>query len=702
LSDGTQIKIISPFEFPLEEFSKLKLCKRPRKTKANENKPDILNIITAFDIETTRISEIDQSIMYTWQWHFHKPLNVCVVGREWSEFIAFLDMLRSFIKSGVQLVVYDHNLSYEFQFLRAFYPFKNEEVLAVKSRKVLKCTMYDTFVFRDSLLQTNMSLKQFLKKMHVEHQKVSGIEFNYNKARFPWTELSELEMKYITHDVIGLCEAIEAEMDADGDTLHTIPATSTGYVRRDARKALYYESHMGCIPDMLPDWHTYSFLREAFRGGDCHASRIYSGEILYNVHSYDRSSSYPDVLCNCDFPMAPFQSIGEADKDKIAELINEHVPFVCRCLFTGVSLRNKYWPDPYIPKDKCTHISKPKIDNGRILSAESFQITITDIDFMIILEQYHFDDLYISECLVSKYKPLPRAFITVITDYYKLKTKLKGDPEQDIYYTKLKNKLNALYGMCAQDPVKEDILYDGGEWNVDNKPRAELLDKYNESAFLPYQWGVWVTAWARYRLYEGIKIAGAWNFVYCDTDSVKFISDEADFTKFNRRAVRWSKESGAVGMDSKGQLHYMGVFEQEHDYYRFRTWGAKKYAYQYEKDGKTEATISGVVKVAEYDEKGEPVSLSGGLELDKHGGLEAFQEGFVFREAGGLAPIYNDYDYGEYTIDGHTITITSNICLVPTMYTVHLGEDYKELLAEDELQTLKRLGLPGYQETDLQ
>lgn len=697
MSDGTQIKVVDPYHFPLLKLQKLKYVKRPKRTP--KDKPNIINIITAFDIETTRIPEINQSVMYTWQWHFHKPINVCVVGRTWMDFMAFTEMLQHFLPEG-QLIVYDHNLSYEFQFLRAFYDFQNDEVFAVQSRKVLYCTMYNNrFMFRDSMLQTNMSLKQFLKKMHVQHQKVSGIDFNYDKSRYAWTELNDLEMKYITNDVIGLCEAIETEMESDGDNLYTIPLTSTGYVRRDAKKALFMDAKFGNIPDMLPDWKTYTLLREAFRGGDCHCNRYIAGDILYHVHSYDRSSSYPDVLCNCDFPMAAFKDVGSVDQDQVAKMVNDHIPFVCRCHFVNIRLRNKYYPLPYLPVSKCTHVQKPKIDNGCILSADALQTTITDIDFQIILEVYDFDDLYIPVCMTSKYRPLPYKFIQVITDYYKLKTKLKGDPSADIYYTKLKNKLNALYGMCAQDPVKESILFDGGAWNTDTKPRMQLLEEYQNHAFLPYQWGVWCTAWARYRLYEGVKIAGPENFVYCDTDSVKFTGSDADYSAFNRRAERWSRESGAVGMDAKGNMHFMGVFEREHDYYRFRAWGAKKYAYQYEENGPTEATISGVVKVSEYDNKGEPVKLSGGLELDKHGGLEAFEDGFVFREAGGLDPIYNDDNYGKYTIEGHEIEITSNVCLVPSTYTVHLTNEYKELIDQSDIEILKRLGLPGYQES---
>ena len=695
----SDIKVITdPFQFPFLDFQKLKLEKRPRKTKNSKPKPDILKIVTAFDIETTRIPEINQSVMYTWQWHFSEPLNVCVIGRTWEQWQTFVSVLVDLIPDNTQLIIYDHNLSYEFQFIRAFYDFTNEEVFAVRPRKILYCSMYDKLIFRDSYLHSNMSLSTFLEKMHVKHQKVDGILFDYNKMRFAWTPLSDLEMQYICNDVIGLCEAIETEMEHDQDTLYTIPLTSTGYVRRDAKKALYIDSHYGYIPEILPDWNTYTLLREAFRGGDCHCNRYYAGDILTNVHSYDRSSSYPDVICNCDYPIAPFKDACEVSKDAVAEYINEHVPFICRCLFTNIRLRYKYWPDPYIPLAKCTHVKNPKVDNGRVLHAESLQMTITDIDFQIILDTYEFDDCYIPTCMISKYGPLPKKFLTVVTDYYKLKTRLKGDKSQDIFYTKLKNKLNALYGMMAQDPVREPLLYNHGDWNYDTQLRTDLLNKYNETAFLPYQWGVWTTALARYRLYEGIKIAGPDNFVYCDTDSVKFLGD-ADFSKFNRRAVRWSTGSGAAAADSKGKMHYMGVYEQEHDYYRFRAWGAKKYAYQYEENGPTEATISGVVKVAEYDDKGEPVNLSGGLELDRHGGLEAFEYGFVFREAGGLNPIYNDDDYGPYTIDGHTIQITRNICLVESTYTVSLETEYKTLIDESDIEILSRLGLPGFQES---
>ena len=62
---------------------------------------------------------------------------------------------------------------------------------------------------------------------------------------------------------------------------------------------------------------------------------------------------------------------------------------------------------------------------------------------------------------------------------------------------KSKNKLNSIYGMMAQNPVKQSI---------------DFIDD-------------WMTAWARYRLEEGIWLAGD-NFVYCDTDSVNILETE--------------------------------------------------------------------------------------------------------------------------------------------------------------------------------
>jgi predicted lipid carrier protein YhbT len=334
--------------------------------------------------------------------------------------------------------------------LKGIYHFQPENIFAVSSRKVLKADMWDCFEFRCSYKLTNMSLKQFTSKMQVKHQKLSGDEFDYSVKRYPWTPLSDEELQYCINDVLGLVEAINALMERDNDTLQTIPLTSTGYVRRNAKRAMKDGSvHHNFVYSILPDIETYIALREAFRGGNTHANRYYAGDIVENVHSADRSSSYPAVMCNCEFPMSVFTPILPKDlnTDYIARCITiRHKALLLRIGIENLSLRDKFWGCPYLSKDKCRNIRKAvdTEDNGRILEAEYLETTITDIDLKIITEEYQGKIIFLQGWYAS-YKKLPEPLINEVIKYYRDKTELKGVIGQEIYYDKAKALLNSLY-----------------------------------------------------------------------------------------------------------------------------------------------------------------------------------------------------------------------------------------------------------------
>lgn len=399
------------------------------------------NLVCAFDIETTRLRDIEQSIMYIWQFQIDEYCTV--IGRTWPDFLAFLKEIKKRLR-GSWLVVYVHVLSHEFQYLKGIYAFDPSEVFVMDSRKVAKCTMFDAFEFRCSYIQTNMSLREFLSKMGVEHLKT---ELDYTATRYPWTPLTDEELTYCVNDVAGLVEALKKEMALDGDDLYTIPLTSTGYVRRDCKAAMRSYNHKQ-LKEMLPDVALYKMLREAFRGGNTHASRWHVGEILAGVYSYDRSSSYPDVIVNYDYPMKPFFIEGPADADRIKELIyKKKRPVIMRAAFRNIreSRKMRYIGIPYLSKDKCRNIVGAVIDNGRILSADYLETTITDIDFKIILDCYEWDGMGALDIAYSKYGPLPKQLKDVVLDYYRRKTNLKGVSGQELYYMKSKNKLNSCY-----------------------------------------------------------------------------------------------------------------------------------------------------------------------------------------------------------------------------------------------------------------
>jgi hypothetical protein len=671
---------IAPEQFDFEWLKNIKVQTRSVGNPGTKKKVHYKNIITAFDIETTRIKAIEQSVMYMWQWQFGKEYTV--IGRTWEQFITFCNGLTSALKDGELLCTFVHNLSYEFQFLRGIYEFKKEEVFALDSRKVLKMSMFDRIEMRCSYIHSNMSLHEYTHKMGAKHAKLSGEEFDYSIQRFWFTELTERELEYATNDVLGLVEAIEIEMNHDNDNLYSFPLTSTGYVRRDAKEAMREVSHT-FVSNQLPDYRTYLMCREAFRGGNTHANRYYAGIVLHDVKSADRVSSYPDVLCNCQFPVSSFFHAGGVAYDELLNLINvRKKAVIMRVTMTNVRLRDEFWGSPYLSRDKCRNIHEALYDNGRILKADYLETTITDIDFKIILSEYDFNDFVAFDVSHARYGNLPKPLIDIIIKYYEGKTSLKGMIDEALAYMKSKAKINAIYGMMAQDPVKQTIDFIDNEFIKHEDNPEELLIASNKKAFLCYQWGVWTTAWARYRLEEGIRLAGD-GFVYSDTDSVKY-TGEIDWTAYNNERIKESKKSGAFAADPTGYIHYMGIYEMEKTYQEFATLGAKKYCYREapettgeilsyiinkQKTSPLHITIAGVTKKA------------GGKELEKFGGIEAFAPGFIFSEAGGTEAVYNDNpETTTYTIDGHEITITSNVVLRDSTYTLGVTAEYEKLL----------------------
>lgn len=625
------------------------------------------NGILAFDIETTRLDD-DNAIMYIWQCGLYVDGEYYITyGRTWEEWSQLQDAINQHL-GGVKIVCMVHNLSYEFQFLAGLYDM--QDVFCLQARKILTAS-FGCIEYRCSYIWTNKSLNMFLRDMEVTHAKKSGADYDYNKKRYPWTEMTADEIEYCQNDVIGLLEATVKKLEKDHDTVYTMPRTSTGYVRRDTRKALANVA----IGFLKPKVEVYEKLRLAFRGGNTHANRFYVGKVLKNVQSCDRSSSYPDVMLNQKYPMTPFKKVPDG-MAAIKRAMRAGLAILCTMSIADVELSNDKWGAPYIPVTKCTYLENAVEDNGRVLSADMLVIEVTDVDIDIILDEYtgniDFSDIYTAE---KDY--LPKEYRELVRKYYIAKTKLKGVEGEEYEYVKSKNLLNSLYGMCATDPGKDDIIFDAGAYQQVETDVAKNIKK----TLLPYQWGVWVTAYARKELEEMIKIAGD-NFVYADTDSCKYIADESiDFTAYNQRCTTASLDSGAFADDPKGKRHYMGVAEYEGEYYHFLTWGAKKYASE-DENGKVDITIAGVRKRSAKNAKGEIVEMGGGDELEASGGLKEFKPGYIFHKSGGLESLYNDDTDYWATIDGHDLHVTRNVCLRPSTYTVSIGEKYHSILDE--------------------
>ena len=638
--------VFSVDDFDYDIIGKAKILKKKR---GRRSKHKYLDLVTAFDIETTNIDKYQQSVMYIWQWQIEDKT---VIGRTWEEFQYFYQRILNNIPDGAELVCLVHNLSFEYQFLKSIIPV--DSVFAMDTRKILNFRS-GAIEFRCTYIHSNMSLDKYLQMMDVPDRKVQG--FDYKKKRYSWTKLSEDEMLYCINDVRGLVEAYRTEMKRDGDDLYTIPQTATGYARRLAKKAM--GPYRRWINPFMPDVEVFQALRKAFRGGNTHCNRHHAGKIIQDeiIESYDISSSYPSVMLTEYFPSKFY----EWDPDRLEYALMHNKACLMLLHMENVKLKDERWGCPYIPKAKCEGIMNAEYDNGRVLSADVIEIYCTEVDLEIFDMEYDFDYKVLRMWCASK-RRLPKAFRNLLMDQYKHKTELKG--VDDYLYSKYKNHFNSNYGMAVQNPCKPDYIVQPDGMIIEDMSRTidDLIEDYQRKGWLPYQWGVWVCAYSRLKLEMGMQAIPYDDFLYCDTDSIKYKGDHGHiFEELNQRYFRYRD---LYAEDKNGVQHFIGVYEKDVSYKSFSSLGAKKYAY--EDDTGLHVTISGVNKKI------------GAKELQS---IENFREGFVFRDAGGTESIYNDDPDPEYiNIQGHRIHVTSNLYLRDSTYTLGMTLEYRTLL----------------------
>lgn len=618
------------------------------------------NVPCAFDIETTNIKcDRPYAFMYHWQFCIN---DIVIFGRTWRELCLFFDRLAELLGlcENKKLVIYVHNLAFEFQFLMSVLDFNY--VFARKIRKPI-IARSEFFEFRCSYILSNMSLNKLCENSKgVTHYKQGN--YNYNKYRDSSTPMHGNELAYCFCDVKGLAESIQYRMEED--TLATIPATSTGYVRRDVRALFKQDTKWKKQQLQLAmDIELHRLCREAFRGGDTHANALYSGMILDEVYSADEQSSYPGAMMIDKYPMSPFKFI---DPRRINNAIKKGYAVIMRVHFHEIRLRGHYGIT-YIPMSHCRGRKKVRLDNGRVLSAEDIEITITDIDWKIICKDYKFEYCNVGIAYISEYGYLPEPLRLSIRDYFFQKTTLKGIEEKAYEYMKSKNRINGIYGMMVTDIISDDVKFVEGAWELvhNTEERAiELLEKFYKSrnSFLSYQWGIWVTANARWRLRRMIWKIGD-DIVYVDTDSVKFLN-RVNFNYIEEENLYIKEISLDVDIepfvDYNGKRFQMPLWEIEHngEPFRFRTWGAKKYITKCRKS-RPEITVAGVDKKAGSNE------IYWKARNRKCDPLELFKPGFVFEAAHHSTAYYNG---GE----------NSNVAILNGNYTLGVTGDYQELI----------------------
>ncbi|MBO7734986.1 MAG: hypothetical protein J6S67_20660 [Methanobrevibacter sp.] len=594
----------------------------------HESEPEIIkygkdrywNIPASFDIETSSYYEMGEkrATMYVWSLIVNGST---LVGRTWAEFVDTINLLASeFNTDYARLIIYVHNLGYEFQFMRGWLDW--HDVFAVKERRPVHATLKNGIEFKCSYILSNYALayigENLLKKYPVQKD-VGAID--YQQVRHSKTPLTDIEIWYNVHDTQVVCSYIQEKIENEGG-IGNIPLTNTGYVRRYCRNACFTqdESDEKTIKKVRAKYHElmkslqitskceYDQLKWAFAGGFTHAAPKWSGNVCQEVGSVDLASSYPAVMVMKKFPMSRSTFIGSGSEEDIDWLTNKGYAVLFTARFKNI--RPKFAWENYISVSRCQELSKDAVtNNGRVADAELLQVTITDLDWDIIRKVYYWDDVEIFNLRFYRYGYLPRYLILAILNLFKNKTSLKGVEGKEIEYMVSKNMINSAYGMSVTAIIRDIYEYsiESDDWSTNKADKEEQLKDYNKNynRFLFYPWGVWVTAHARHNLWEGILEFGS-DYVYADTDSIKglhFENHQFFFDLYNINIYKQLSDmckywnipiSLCEPKTPAGKSKRIGVWEYEGEYEYFKTIGAKRYMYV--KDNELWFTMSGVNK----------------------------------------------------------------------------------------------------------
>ena len=631
----------------------------------------INNIIIMADTETSKKHKsvdgghnANHVVAWTISLHAERHTIATLYGSRPSDMITCLTLIQDNMEGDETLIFY-HNLGYDWMFIRQFafkmwgHPIKQ---LNTKPHYPIRIQFENGLIFRDSLIFAQRTLEKWSTDLKVDHCKAVG-KWDYYKFRNQDEPFTDDELLYIENDTRAGVECLQVMCDLLDNRIYELPYTATGIVRRDCIAEGKKHNARKTFLSIVPPYYIQEMLEQVFHGGYTHANRSVIGRRLKNVDCYDFVSSYLYVMLACKFPMERFGQIPVDDIDHILDTAEDHA-YIIKLSMHNVELKADV-PMPVLQFSKTLKRYNTVCDNGRILKAEYLEIYLTEIDLKLIVEQYKFD-YRVELCYTAIKDYLPRWFTDFIYEKFKTKCEKKhGDP---VAYSLAKGNANSCFGMTVQRPVDDDIdeIYDYGEMCEEGRsfimqevedPEARYQQKYvdNMNKILPYQWGVWVTAYAM----ENVHKLGAMfeNWYYSDTDSVYGSGAHLEeIEAYNTHCIEALRANGYDPVEVNGEYFYLGIAEHKplkDEYSEYKTMGAKRYCGRCKADNELHITVAGVPK-------------KGAAELNNK--LRNFRKGKVFHGTvtGKLTHQYI-YESAIY-IDDHGNETGDSIDLTPCDY----------------------------------
>lgn len=483
----------------------------------------------ALDVETTRTGTDpakDFAFVYLWALAIG---DYVVYGRTPEELAEFIPILKAELRLTVdfRLVVYVHFLKYDFSFLKKYLLIENENFIARSAHEPLRVLCEGCMELRDSYTYTEQSLELMGKEIGLH--KVEN--FDYSEIRTPETKLTADELRYQETDVLILTRYYERESNFYGG-LSRVPLTATMRVQRvisaeldrysDAIKWRVYAQQLD--PRKQEDRMVLNLLHIAFFGGFNYCNQLYEGTTIKQAYGVDIDTSYGSQCLFHRFPRSRFKPLptmpgglvppGMLDDILQGKGLFKDKALLLVCEFDDLEARI---PELAFLPIYCKNYLYRTLDRKRSMKAkhltqcEHVETCLTDVDFRTVAKLYTWRDIKIHAILGSRYDPLPEYVVQAIVDMIAQKKATKAElkevkkyrritEEENAEYHRIKSMVSRIYGLFVKDPLRMDYEFDKTTGCIVSTGIHGLNEedgKKKKFAPVLYQWGVWVSAWAR-------------------------------------------------------------------------------------------------------------------------------------------------------------------------------------------------------------
>lgn len=583
----------------------------------------------ALDIETSKTGtdpKKDFAFVYLWALAVGEFV---VYGRSAEELADFLPTLRAELRLSIdfRLVVYVHFLKYEFHFLKRYLNVESAGFIARSAHEPLRVLCNDCIEMRDSYAYTEQPLEMLGREIGLH--KVEG--FDYDEIRTPQTKLRPDELEYQETDVLILTRYFQRECNFYGG-ISRIPLTATMRGKRVISQAL--DSYSDAIkwrvyaqqldPREEHDKAVLHLLHIAFFGGFNFCNKLQAGRTIENAYGVDIDTSYGAQCLFHRFPRKRFKPLptmpgGIVPPGMLDDIINARGHYKNKALlitveFDGLEARV---PELAFLPIYCKNYIQRSIDRKRSykskhLSGCDYTLTcLTDVDFRLVCKWYKWQDMKIHSILGAQYAPLPEYVVSAIVQMVAQKKATKAElrevrkyrpitEEENAEYHRIKSMVSRIYGIFVQDPLRMNYTFDSKTGEVIPAGITGLEDTENEKKkkFNPvlYQWGVWVSSWARFEILSVLEKLAAigvpdgherngvkWNrkVLYSDTDCLKWYKIGAEafdvVNEYNEKKEKRLEDFCTRRGVNIEWLRGLGCLDLEH-YTHVKCIGMKQYA----------------------------------------------------------------------------------------------------------------------------